>query len=64
MVSQANDIYLLCSDGLTGMITENEILELVSDQSEDLESACRQLIDLANEHGGMDNITAVLVKAL
>lgn len=55
------DCYILCSDGLSGMIEDAEILEIVS-QSPSIEEACRKLIALANEHGGEDNITAVLVR--
>src|SRR6185503_2045451 len=55
------DCYVLCSDGLSGMIEDAEILEIVS-RSPTIEEACRKLIALANEHGGEDNITAVLVK--
>jgi protein phosphatase len=55
------DLYVLCSDGLSGMIDEHEILEIV-DQYPDLYEACRRLVALANEHGGEDNITAVLVR--
>jgi protein phosphatase len=58
---EPGDLYLLCSDGLSGMIEDEEILDVVSDQS-DLDTACRRLIALANEHGGEDNITAVIVK--
>ena len=58
---QPGDVYLLCSDGLSGMIEDDEILDVVSDQV-DLDTACRRLIALANEHGGEDNITAVIVK--
>jgi protein phosphatase len=43
------------------MIDDSEILEIVSG-SPSIEEACRKLIALANEHGGEDNITAVLVK--
>src|SRR5881398_807424 len=56
------DVYLLCSDGLTGMVPEEEILKLVSTNAGDLEKACRELIDMANERGGLDNVTAILVK--
>ncbi|HSP35007.1 MAG TPA: Stp1/IreP family PP2C-type Ser/Thr phosphatase [Thermoanaerobaculia bacterium] len=56
------DLYLLCSDGLTGMVPEDQILELITANADDLEKACRQLIDVANEHGGLDNVTAILVK--
>lgn len=55
------DCYVLCSDGLSGMIEDAEILEIVS-KSASIDEACRRLIALANEHGGEDNITAVLVK--
>jgi serine/threonine protein phosphatase PrpC len=58
------DLYLLCSDGLTGMVSEDQILELVTANADDLEKACRQLIDVANEHGGLDNVTAILVKTM
>lgn len=58
---KAGDVYLLCSDGLTGMVPEDEILRLVT-STEDLGKACQQLIDMANERGGVDNITTVLVK--
>lgn len=59
--ASVGDCYVLCSDGLSGMIEDSEILDIVS-QSLDIEEACRKLIALANEHGGEDNITAVLVK--
>src|SRR6188508_1157531 len=55
------DCYVLCSDGLSGMIEDVEILEIVS-KAPNIEEACRKLIAVANEHGGEDNITAVLVK--
>ncbi len=57
------DVYLLCSDGLTGMVPEDEILRLVTKNEGNLEQACQELIDTANERGGIDNITAVLVRA-
>src|SRR5882757_112567 len=60
--SKPGDVYLLCSDGLTGMVPEEQILELVTANSDDLEQACRELIDTANERGGLDNVTAILVK--
>jgi protein phosphatase len=59
--ASVGDCYILCSDGLSGMIEDSEILDIVS-RSPNIEEACRKLIALANEHGGEDNITAVLVK--
>jgi len=60
---RSGDIFLLCSDGLTGMVSEEQILEVVSSDAQ-VEQMCEALIAAANEHGGQDNITAVLVKAL
>jgi hypothetical protein len=55
------DLYILCSDGLSGMIEDAEIQRLVT-ETNDLDDACRRLVALANEHGGEDNITAVVVR--
>jgi len=55
------DVYCLCSDGLSGMVQDEEILKIVS-ASPDIRDACTTLIAKANEHGGEDNITAVLIK--
>ncbi len=62
--SQPGDVYLLCSDGLTGMVPEDEILRLVTSNKEDLQKACEELIETANERGGLDNVTAILVKTV
>jgi serine/threonine protein phosphatase PrpC len=59
--AQAVDLVLLCSDGLSGPVSEEEIAEVLADAS-DLEAAVDALIDLANEHGGPDNVTCVLVR--
>jgi protein phosphatase len=59
--SKAGDVYLLCSDGLTGMVPEDEILRIVT-AADNVDDACQQLIDVANERGGLDNVTAILVK--
>jgi protein phosphatase len=58
---EPGDVYLLCSDGLSGMIKDAQILELFL-LSDDLQDACENLIALANEAGGSDNITAVAVR--
>jgi serine/threonine protein phosphatase PrpC len=58
---QHNDFLLLCSDGLTGNVNSDEILDAVRN-SPTLSDACAQLIDLANGKGGDDNITVVLAK--
>jgi protein phosphatase len=64
VASKPGDVYLLCSDGLTGMLPEEEILRVVNENSDDLERACQELIDRANERGGLDNVTAILVKTV
>lgn len=54
------DVYLLCSDGLTDLVTDEEILETTRRAREDLRQAVRSLIDLANKRGGTDNVTVVV----
>ena len=55
------DILVLCSDGLSGQVKREEIAEVVTHQR-DLSAACDRLIALANERGGPDNITVVIVR--
>ena len=63
--AEPGDIYLLCSDGLCGMITDDEIVEAVLENlAEGLDTVCEKLIDAANAAGGTDNITALLVRVL
>ena len=57
-----NDVVLLCSDGLTDLVWNDEILEIVRSKPS-LKEAARALVDLANERGGHDNITVVLISA-
>ena len=56
------DVYLLCSDGLSGMLPDPTMLELVRGCAGNLERSCQQLIEQANAHGGQDNITVVMVE--
>jgi PPM family protein phosphatase len=58
---RAGDVVLLCSDGLTSMITEPQIAAVLAEQP-DLERAGGRLIDEANQAGGRDNITVVLFR--
>jgi protein phosphatase len=60
---RANDIYLLCSDGLSKMVPDAEIEDLLARES-DLEAAVYGLIERANDHGGKDNVTVVLIKVI
>ncbi len=60
---RANDVYLLCSDGLSKMAKDEDIrVALVAESS--LESRVRGLIELANERGGKDNVTVILIQIL
>src|SRR6476620_11550916 len=56
---RAGDLFLLCSDGLTSMVPEARIAQLLQ-MSSSLEAAARMLVDAANDAGGRDNITVVL----
>ena len=55
------DVLLLCSDGLSNKVADDEMLRVVSD-SESHEQACAQLVGLANERGGEDNITVIIAE--
>lgn len=54
------DILLLCTDGLTNMVSENKIKEIII-ESKDLQTASNILINTANELGGLDNTTVMLI---
>ena len=56
------DIFLLCSDGLSGPVADPELLRLVEENKNDLKLAASRLIAKANENGGPDNITCCLVR--
>ncbi len=58
---QKEDTLIICSDGLTNMVSNNEIYEKVN---ENFEFATNELVDLANQNGGMDNITIITIKNL
>ena len=59
---EPQDILLLCSDGLTTMIPDDEIARLMNETQGDVEEAAQSLVDAANARGGEDNITVVLLK--
>jgi len=56
------DLYLLCSDGVSGMLAESEIKGILVADRDDPEAACRELIAAANRAGGKDNATAIAVR--
>ena len=58
------DLYLICSDGLTDLVRDEVILELIAATEDDPEVAVQSLVDAANSAGGIDNITVVLFEVL
>jgi protein phosphatase len=59
---EPNDIYLLCSDGLTDMVDTEVVHGVVDEQRDTLEAAATHLVDLANQNGGRDNISVILAR--
>jgi serine/threonine protein phosphatase PrpC len=63
MEFSSGDSFLLCSDGLTTMLSDEEIRDSLGENSaKAAEDVCRSLVDLANDKGGVDNITVVFVR--
>ena len=60
--TEPGDIYVLCSDGLSDMVPEVEIAATLNRLGENLESAADTLIQKANDYGGRDNVSVILVK--
>jgi protein phosphatase len=55
------DVYVLCSDGLSGMVADDEILQIVTTSPEP-KLACLRLVNAANDHGGEDNVTVLVAR--
>jgi serine/threonine protein phosphatase PrpC len=60
----AGDVYLLCSDGLTDVLSDKEILRLLTGENRDPQELSDLLVNAANDGGGPDNITAVVVRLI
>lgn len=58
------DIFLLCTDGLSGMVKDEEMRDIILANRDNLEKANDLLITRANENGGLDNITSILIKVI
>jgi len=66
------DLYMLCSDGLSGMVTDPDMNGLMqaylgstdNGKADDVEGMCKSLIDAANANGGNDNVTAIAIKVV
>jgi len=61
-VVEVGDLLLGCSDGLNGMITDDEMLKIVTAMGDDLKKGCSDLIAAANANGGVDNTTVTLAR--
>ena len=59
---QPGDVLLLCSDGLTTMLADDEMAKLLQQAGDDLLKAAKSLVAAANGRGGEDNITVLLLK--
>jgi protein phosphatase len=59
---EPGDVYMLCSDGLNGMVSDDRILDILHDAGADVETGAKALVAQANENGGEDNITVVVVR--
>ena len=56
-----DDILLMCTDGLTNMVSIDEIYNTIVNGKDDLKNTCNQLINMANENGGYDNVSVILI---
>jgi protein phosphatase len=61
---EAGDVYLLCSDGLNDLVEDEDIHLTLATLSANLELAANQLIQMANDNGGKDNISVILARVL
>jgi len=61
-IPQPGDSLILCSDGLSDLVLEEEILTISNEASGDFDRACNDLTRLANQRGGKDNITVLLIQ--
>jgi PPM family protein phosphatase len=62
--AKPGDLFLICSDGLTAMVDDATILDVVERQREDLDAAAKELVAAANRSGGEDNITVVFFEVV
>lgn len=62
--TEGGDIYLLCSDGLSDMLASEQMSAMLADNDTDLELLCNSLVQAANDNGGRDNISVILVQVV
>lgn len=58
---EAADVFLLCSDGLTDMVSDWQIAEVINENAMDMDKTANELVFLANKYGGKDNISVILI---
>ena len=63
-VAQKGDVYVLCSDGLSDMVEDDDIHLTISTFSANLETVAKQLIQLSNDNGGRDNVSLILAQVI
>jgi PPM family protein phosphatase len=63
LAPQPGDVFMLCSDGLSGMVAD-DMMQAILQKSNGLDAAAKKLIDTANANGGIDNVTVVLAQYL
>jgi PPM family protein phosphatase len=61
---EIGDVYVLCTDGLSGPVTDEEIRDIMYSNRHDLNNVSKGLIERANKNGGPDNITVILARVL
>jgi serine/threonine protein phosphatase PrpC len=59
---EGNDLLLLCSDGLTDLVFDTKITDILSRHPKDLEKTAQALVAQANDHGGKDNISVIVAR--
>lgn len=60
--TRPGDVYLLCSDGLSGMLEDEQTAAILAETAGDLDRCARELVAAANDNGGLDNVTCVLAR--
>ena len=58
--TEVGDLYLLCSDGLTDLVDDEEVRAVMMEAGDNISLAAKMLVRLANKHGGNDNISVVI----
>jgi protein phosphatase len=58
---EADDLYLVCSDGLSNMVSDQEMLGILLEADGDIEQAASRLLQTALDNGGLDNVSLALV---